>query len=391
MGYTMSRDGIDLIELKDSVLEQILETLLMIWPFGLTSRYLAKDILRSAIWAAVRCTSVHRVSKDMETGPTGRTVRAYLLKHKLHILQLKIPELLKIPIKNILRPGKYKFAADITLIPYHGKPKKNMNEIIRSKAKHGTTHFHAYASLYVIRHNKRVTLDVIWITKNMSLVFILDKFLKVIEQEGFRIKLLYLDKGFFQARVIKYLQVRKIPVIIPAVPRGRSGGIRKKFSTARSHRTRYTLRSWKYKCEVTFELYVIRKYCKNKYGRSGTKIFSYAVLNTKLPVESVFEEYRRRFGIESSYRLMNSCRVRTCSRDPTYRLYLIFLSFLIMNYWIASQWLYVSEPRRGGRKVHKDELAFPTFKILLDRALEKTFGLRTFWICPEWKHNSTLG
>lgn len=381
----MSRDGMDLIELKDSVLEQVLGTLLLIWPVGLILRKPVKDILRSVIWAAVRCTSVHRACKDMKEGPCGKTVRTYMKIHRMRSLSSKIPKLLMIPARNILRPGRYKFAADITLIPYHGKPKKNANEIVRSKAKHGTTHFHGYASLYVIVHNKRVTLDVVWIRKNTTLVKVLDRFIKRIEKEGYGIKLLCLDKGFYQARVLKYLQVSKIPAIIPAVPRGRSGGLRKKLGTSQGYRTTYTLRSWKYGLEVTYNLYVVRKYCKNKYDRFGTKIFSYVVLNTKLPVERVFGEYRLRFGIESSYRLMNSCRVRTSSRDPTYRLYLVFVSFLIMNYWVASQWLYVSEPRKGGRKVYKDELALSTFRRLLDEALRRIFGLKTFLICPEWK------
>ena len=381
----MSKDGMDLIELKDSVLEQVLGTLLLIWPVGLILRKPVKDILRSVIWAAVRCTSVHRTCKDMNEGPCGKTVRTYLKIHKMRSLSSKIPNLLMIPTRNILRPGRYKFAADITLIPYHGKPKKNANEIVRSKAKHGTTHFHGYASLYVIVHNKRVTLDVVWIRKNTDLVKVLDRFIKRIEKEGYEIKLLCLDKGFYQARVLKYLQESKIPAIIPAVPRGRSGGLRKKLGTSQGYRTTYTLRSWKYGLEVTYNLYVVRKYCKNKYERFGTKVFSYAVLNTKLPIERVFGEYRLRFGIESSYRLMNSCRVRTSSRDPTYRLYLIFVSFLIMNYWVASQWLYVSEPRKGGRKIYKDELALSTFRRLLDEALRRIFGLRTFLISPEWK------
>jgi putative transposase len=381
----MSGDGMDLIELKDSVLEQVLRTLLLIWPVGLILRKPIKDILRSVIWAAVRCTSVHRTCKDMDKGPCGKTVRTYIQMHKIQSLLIKIPKLLMIPVRNILRPGKYKFAADITLIPYHGKPKKNANEIVRSKAKRGTTHFHGYASLYVIVHNKRVTLDVVWIRKNTSLVKVIDRFIKCIEKEGYEIKLLCLDKGFYQARVLKYLQVSNIPAIIPAVPRGRSGGLRKKLGTSQGYRTTYTLRSWKYGLEVTYNLYVVRKYCKNKYDRFGTKIFSYAVLNTKLPVERVFGEYRLRFGIESSYRLMNSCRVRTSSRDPTYRLYLVFVSFLIMNYWIASQWLYVSEPRKGGRKIYKDELALSTFRRLVDEALRRIFGLKTFLICPEWK------
>jgi hypothetical protein len=36
-------------------------------------------------------------------------------------------------------------AIDLTLIPYHGQPQADPKEIYRSKAKDGTSHFHAYA------------------------------------------------------------------------------------------------------------------------------------------------------------------------------------------------------------------------------------------------------
>ena len=378
----MSRDGKGLVKLKDWVLDEVLSVLIMLWPNNIVIRYSAKDILFSAIWATVNSSSIHRVCQDRLKGPTDRTVRTYLSMFSIKLLQRKIHKLLMIPIKDILRPGQYKFAIDLTDIPYHGEPKNTPNEIRRSKAKRGTTHFHTYASLYVIRKNKRYTLDLLRVTKNTSLVWIIDTFVNRIKQDGYKIKLLCMDKGFYQVRVIRYLQLKKIPAIIPGVPRGRSGGLRKKYSKRHSYPTTYTLRSPKYKCEVTFPLYVIKKYSKCRYGRSGTKTFTYAVINIDMPVEKVFGEYRSRFGIESSYRLMNSCRARTSSRDPAFRFYLIFLSFLVLNYWVASKWLYISEPRKGGRKIYTDELSSHTFCNLIDRALEKIFGLKSFLIQP---------
>ena len=45
-------------------------------------------------------------------------------------------------------------AADLVLIPYHGQPQHDPDEIYRSEAKSGTSHFHAYATLYVIRNGE---------------------------------------------------------------------------------------------------------------------------------------------------------------------------------------------------------------------------------------------
>jgi hypothetical protein len=67
-------------------------------------------------------------------------------------------EILQRLARPILSGKCLEFAIDIHYIPYHGKPKKDDDEIVRSKAKSGTTHFHAYATLYVIVLGKRFTL-----------------------------------------------------------------------------------------------------------------------------------------------------------------------------------------------------------------------------------------
>ena len=51
-----------------------------------------------------------------------------------------------------------------------------------------------------------------------------------------------------------------------------------------------------------------------------------------------------------------------------------------MNYWVASQWRHVSEPRKGGRKVHYEDLRLETLRRLLDSALELIYPLRVFSI-----------
>jgi putative transposase len=378
----MSRDGNGFVELKYSVLKCILKVLLNIWPPSIWGHYPPKDIIQPIIWATVRQTTIHRICEDKIIGPTDRTIRNYIFQLSLPTLLNQTSTLLQKPIVNILRPGKYKIAIDLTYIPYHGKPKKSSYEIVRSKAKSGTTHFHAYASLYVIKQNKRFTLDLLPVWNDRSYINVIESFITRLNEHGFSVKLLCLDKAFYIVPVIKYLLTHKIPTIIPAVPYGRYSKLKPLLNTNHSYRTSLTMTSTKYKSKVTFPLYIIRKYSKNKFGRSGAQTFSYVVLNIKLPLSRVFEEYRKRFGIESSYRLMNTCRARTTSRDPVYRLFLVFLSFLIMNYWIASRWLFTSKPKKGGRVILYEQLRSHTFMLLIDRAIENIYGLRTIWVNP---------
>ena len=61
----MSKDGKGLVELKDSVLEQVLNVILYIWPNSIVTKYSSKDILLTVIWATVKSSSVHRICIDL--------------------------------------------------------------------------------------------------------------------------------------------------------------------------------------------------------------------------------------------------------------------------------------------------------------------------------------
>jgi putative transposase len=124
--------------------------------------------------------------------------------------------------------------------------------------------------------------------------------------------------------------------------------------------------------EATFQTNIVVKYSKGKYNRKGVKYFAYAVHDMDIPVKRMFKEYRKRFGIESSHKLMNTARARTSSKKPVLRLLYVGLGFLLMNIWVYIQWTYLSIRRRGGRK------PIPwTFKNMLrqiTRKIEDEFG-----------------
>ena len=48
-------------------------------------------------------------------------------------------------------------ALDLTLRPYHGQPFRDPAGVYRSRAKSGTSHFHAYATVHLVRHGRRFT------------------------------------------------------------------------------------------------------------------------------------------------------------------------------------------------------------------------------------------
>jgi putative transposase len=83
--------------------------------------------------------------------------------------------------------------------------------------------------------------------------------------------------------------------------------------------------------------------------------------------------YRRRFGIESSYRCAGQVRGWTTSRNPVYRFVLIALSFLLLNVWLHLRWCFTQMPRRGGRWLDTQRFPLHRFVKFVIRALERLY------------------
>ena len=102
---------------------------------------------------------------------------------------------------------------------------------------------------------------------------------------------------------------------------------------------------------VTFSLHLVCRYACGRRGKHGLDRFLFAVLGqawTGTPAR-LADTYRRRFGIETSYRLMNIVRARTSSRDPKIRFLFVGLAFTLLNLWVTLQWSVLAVPRQGGR------------------------------------------
>ena len=97
-------------------------------------------------------------------------------------------------------------------------------------------------------------------------------------------------------------------------------------------------------------------------------------------VTKTYKEYRKRFGIESSHRLMNTARARTSSRDPVLRLLYVGIGFLLMNIWIYVHWMYLSVRRRGGRE--PVQWSFKTMLRQVARRIEDEFGFFDYMPLP---------
>lgn len=76
-------------------------------------------------------------------------------------LESQLNKALQSRIPPRIKKGRQQVAIDLNLIPYYGKPSaEELPYIYRSQAKSGTCSFYAYATLYVLKKGKRVTLAI---------------------------------------------------------------------------------------------------------------------------------------------------------------------------------------------------------------------------------------
>ena len=378
----MSRDGNTktkrfCVSISDRQLSKwVVSLILPLFSFTGLDSSRVKGLARVVMLACAGKCTINQAVKKVKRCLTAGALRYHLRKGiNVRTIEERVNTILQKIAMKILSVKWLEFAGDLVYLPYHGQHMKDENEIVRSKAKHGTTHFHAYATLYVIVLGKRFTLVVRYVKKDTPMVEILEFFRKTIYGLDLHIKTLYLDKAFCSVEVINYLKRRHIRAVIAVPQKGDKNGVKSLLRGRKSRIVRYLMTSGQGRAAKTaeFDMAIVCKYAKNKYGRKGVAYFTYALLNIKIKTTECYQKYRKRFGIESSYRMMNATRARTSSRSPELRLIYVGVSLILQNAWVYLNWAYMRERKQGVRKP-KEGLTLNSFLELIIQGLKTIMG-----------------
>src|SRR3954471_4116926 len=174
--------------------------------------------------AAARITSLSDACQRLDDVPSDETARKALLATlpDYAVLQRQLNAALAGHLPKALRKHLQRLAIDLTLIPYHGQPFRDLEEVYRGQAKDGTSHFHAYATAYVVRKGQRYTVALTGVKKGEPLDEVVKRLLRQAASVGVRPRLLLLDRGFYSVAVVRYLQRARYPFLMPVVCHGRS-------------------------------------------------------------------------------------------------------------------------------------------------------------------------
>lgn len=217
--------------------------------------------------------------------------------------------------------GKVDIAVDVHEIAYYGKGQNLF--VLGGKQKNGTNKFYKVITLCIVSKGRRYTLAVIPIS-------FLDITVKLLEELVFaarkyvEIGRIFLDRGFLSVDIINKLYDLGLKFIVPIKRSDKVVRLMGNCFLNGIGRTQYTMRSANR--ETVFDLAI----CE-----ADGDLVGFAT-NISGDPETIANLYRKRWGIETSYRVKNNFFGRTCSRKPGLRLLFIFLSFMLYNLWVLA-------------------------------------------------------
>lgn len=320
--------------------------------------------------AVAEGSSLEAVCADTPGMVDGNTVREQLHKAldvaALRQQEVEMNEGLRAAMPVEMPRGGLEVAIDLHDEPFYGKTPELRTYTCKGQAKDGTTHFFRIASAYVIWREVRLTLALTYVLPEDALVAVVKRLLQRLAHLGIHATVLYLDKGFCCGEMIRYLQIAGQAAILACPIRGKKGGIRALCCGRGSYTTDYTFTDG-----TSARLALVDTRVRDpKLKRKVRKWLAFVVIHLDWPPKQVKARYRRRFGVEVSYRILRQVKVLTNSRNPALRFFLLGLGLLMQNVWILARWLFTRRPGKGRYKLIPSLLRFDRFRKLLIRAIE---------------------
>jgi len=344
-----------------------------------------ETVLDVLLKAATNQQTIETVCNNLDQMVDGETIRGYLNAQirvdNLHSLEQDINRALVAGLPRRLWKTKLHIAVDFHDEPFYGHSSELVVHTCRGEAREGTTHFFRLATAYVIFKDMRVTLALLFVHPEDETSELVAALLRRLRILGLKIARLYLDKGFCGIPVIRYIQEGGWPAILACPKRGKQGGTRGLCQGRASYQTEHTFKSnayGSYTVPITLaRTYTSRKRSKRSERRAVWLVF--VVLNCSLAPNSVRQCYRRRFGIETSYRCMGHVRAWTTSRNAALRFLLMSLGFILVNLWLELRWRFCQiKQRHGPRQIDTRRFELQRMISFLNHAIHKIYGVVLF-------------
>jgi hypothetical protein len=308
----------------------------------LPMKLVASVLILAACWQT-SLTGACRLVKDKPSHRQVREVVVCCLPPRPRDLLARLLAGLRQTLPDHLGVAPRAMALDLHQRPYYGSGKTR--GCTRRQKKASTHKSFTYATLAVLDRWGRYTVGLLPTRPHMRLATIVERLLRQAEEAGLAVAYLMLDKDFYCAEVIALLQKERVAFLMPAVNKGGKGkgnshlfepdcpvGWHSYTWTTKLRRMDFKTMKRRVKgpLRVTVQMCVARR---DKGGKAEPLVYASWGLGKRWSPAQVAAAYKKRFGIEASYRQLGQCLARTSGRCERYRLLLVGLALLLCNLW----------------------------------------------------------
>jgi len=265
--------------------------------------------------------------------PNGDSLLQQLKKLGFEEVELQFHELFKKQFyKMFPKAKKGKKYKAIVIIDNHeqetySKEKRSSRSIRGGKHKNGTNFFFKYMTMQVLIKDKLITLAVKFYSRETTQSRLVDKLIKQ-AKEYVKIKVVLLDRGFRDVKIINNLEYRQAPVLMPMVKDKKGEECFEELGRRNFKAIKYWLRSPKGEY-ADVKLLMMRL-------SNGKEIGFYTTLrNTWLHNGNYYLNlYKKRWKIETGYRLQNMFLAKTTSINKVVRYFYFCYAVAMHNLWL---------------------------------------------------------
>lgn len=224
-------------------------------------------------------------------------------------------------------------AIDEHRVPFYGQ--RPTPGVTGGAKKHGSKFAFAYATAVLVHRRHRFTLALIPLDGSLKPHQLVAKLLDSIYLQGLKLRGVVLDAAFDSGETILLLQERQLSYAVPLRRKGNRNNRRNAiWNLAAGTRTTVEWQTEKSRRKVKTQVLV--------WHRSGgeVKVLAYAGWGTGKATQEAERArrapqwYRKRFGIETSYRQLNQARGMTTAKGGVYRLLLIAIALVLRQAWV---------------------------------------------------------
>lgn len=221
--------------------------------------------------------------------------------------------------KGRLFVGRKRVAVDIHEKPFYGQEAEGT---VRGRARRGTTRFWAYITLDVLHEGCRYTLASLPLTDKKKAPDLVEALLRY-ARGWIRIDMVLLDRFFYNSRVIQVLEGMGLDWLMAARATGKLRREAEEALEGGLPRFRYTMNQGM-ESQITFYAFTV----------PAGEGYHYFATNREVRYLRYWAGvYRRRWGIDTGYRVKKGFLAKTAARDHHVRLFTFLLSILLQNVW----------------------------------------------------------